>query len=556
MAKNQKPMAINKGTTLSKVSTMTFVGMTCALVASIRNIPDVAVTGWTMIFYMFAATLLFGLPIALISGEYASMFPSGDGGPELWNTHSLGSKWGFQTSWLLWVQMFPGMVMVASVLAPMLGVGIFPPGSKEATAFGQNNANILLLVLIVYWAVTFLNMKFDMAKIGGKWGIWFMLYIPAIMIFILGIAATIKTGIDPKSTLGAFKADQLFPTGNPSSLAMFSSIIFIFTGIEMSSVYIKRLEKPVKQYTQGVFVALILMLVINLVAALVCANAVPAGQTDLNNVAQPVVLFCKVLGIPTWIGNVFGLLVFVGVMVQLSAWITGPSKTITQSARRGEYPPKFKFWKTNELNISKSVLITQASIISLCALVYLLIPGANEAFLALVNATSILYCLVYVIMAIGIVKLRKTQPDLKRAFRVGKKGNGALYTCVAILLAVIVIACVYSLLPAQSAMQKDPASAILNALLPLIISAVLFFAGLVVYKMRKPEWKTEVEKAMAAEQHNIPEPSLADTGEHPTAAMTHPGTKATTTAQKPTVLQNNTPKPPNNIQKPPQPKAS
>ncbi|MGL6291992.1 hypothetical protein [Eubacterium aggregans] len=67
--------------TLSKVSTFTFIGMTCTLVASVRNIPDVAATGWTMFFYMIVGALLFGLPIALISGEYAGMYPSAAGGP-------------------------------------------------------------------------------------------------------------------------------------------------------------------------------------------------------------------------------------------------------------------------------------------------------------------------------------------------------------------------------------------------------------------------------------------------------------------------------------------
>ena len=101
-----------------QITTMTFIGMTCALVASVRNIPDVAATSWTMIFYMLVAVLLYAFPITLISGEFAGMFPQ-KGGPELWVSNALGKKWGFVVSWLLWVQMFPGMVMVASALAPL-----------------------------------------------------------------------------------------------------------------------------------------------------------------------------------------------------------------------------------------------------------------------------------------------------------------------------------------------------------------------------------------------------------------------------------------------------
>lgn len=49
-----------------QITTMTFIGMTCALVASVRNIPDVAATSWTMIFYMLVAVLLYAFPISLI----------------------------------------------------------------------------------------------------------------------------------------------------------------------------------------------------------------------------------------------------------------------------------------------------------------------------------------------------------------------------------------------------------------------------------------------------------------------------------------------------------
>lgn len=62
-------------TQTSKVSLMTFIGMTVALAASIRNIPDVAGSGWTMFFYMGIAAFIFALPICLISGEFGSTFP-------------------------------------------------------------------------------------------------------------------------------------------------------------------------------------------------------------------------------------------------------------------------------------------------------------------------------------------------------------------------------------------------------------------------------------------------------------------------------------------------
>ena len=41
--------------------------------------------------------------------------------------------------------------------------------------------------------------------------------------------------------------------------------------------------------------------------------------------------FCFIvtfLGLPTIIGNIFSFMVFLGVLLQLSAWVTGPSKQL------------------------------------------------------------------------------------------------------------------------------------------------------------------------------------------------------------------------------------
>ncbi|RSX54993.1 amino acid permease [Bifidobacterium dolichotidis] len=487
---------------IAKVSTLAFVGMTCALCVSIRNIPDVASTGWTMFFYMLVATLLFGFPISLIAGEFTTTFP-GAGGPELWDTKSLSPRWGFVTSWLLWVQMFPGMVMVASVLAPLVGYAI------GNVALGMNNVFTLVCILVVYWAVTLLNMRFDMAKIGGKIGIWLGLYIPIVAMFILGLAAVIKTGgFSAGSTLGTFSGAKLVPDGvDWSSLTMFSTIIFIFTGIEMSSVYVERLQKPDKQYPIGVFISLLLMFVFNVANAFLVAAVVPKGQMQLNNITQAVAIYVDVLGLPHWFVNAFAILVFLGVVVQLSGWVSGPSQTITASARRGEYPSGWKFWKTNKFGLSTRVLIVQAVIISVFALVYLLIPAVNTAFLMLVNATSVLYCIVYVLMAIGIMRLRKTQPTLARPFRIGKTGNGLCYFIAIVLLAVIVL--VNGLVYATSSVA--------NNIVVTIVSIVLFVIPLFIFAHKKPAWETDVRHALLQQGVNLAEDGTIDgvtAGEH------------------------------------------
>lgn len=478
------------------IGVLTFFGMTIALVASVRNIPGVAATGWTMLIYMLVATILFALPISLISGEYAGMLPKA-GGPELWVTTGLSERWGFTTSWLLWVQMFPGMVMVSSVIAPLFAVAI---GSQT---LGTSSLFTLACILVVYWTVSILNVYYDMARLGGRIGVILGIYIPVGAMLVLGVAASLKTGLNSDGYLGQFTASDLLPFSADSArtLTYFASIVFIFTGIEMSSVYLPRLKHPLRTYLRGIFLALAFMFLANTVLALLTANVVPRGTIELNNIAQAPALFVSILGLPSWLTNVFAASVLVGVIVQLSAWASGPSKTIVNSARRGLYPPALRFWKTNRHDVAPTVIITQASVISVFALLFILIPGINKAFLLLVTATAIIYIAVYVLMALGILRMRTTHPDLARPFRIGSKhaGDGMLWAVVVVFLLAIVASTGATLWY----------QGLGNALILLAITAVLTIAPLLIVRLRKDSWLTEVNEALGIEDTTGREPEAS-----------------------------------------------
>ena len=471
-----------KAATLKRVGVLTFFGMTVAIVASVRNIPDVAATGWTMFFYMLVATVLFALPIALMSGEYAGMFPRA-GGPELWVTNGLSPRWGFVSSWLLWVQMFPGMVMVSSVIAPLVAVTIGQP------ALGKSSIFTLICILVSYWAVTILNLFFDMARLGGQIGVILGLYLPVAFMVILGIAALVKVGIRSDGYLGPGSSGLLpfFSSQSLSTLAFFASIVFIFTGIEMSSVYLPRLKNAAKTYLRGIFIALVFMFLFNTLLAFVTADVVPHGTIELNNIAQAPVIILKILGLPTWFANVFAGAVLIGVIVQLSAWASGPSKTITDSARRGFYPPRLRFWKTNRFDVAPTVILTQAVVISLFALIFILVPAVNKAFLLLVTATAIIYIVVYVLMAIGILRLRLTKPTIKRPFHMG---NTSVAWTVIIVFLVVVVASSLATLWYQGWT---------NAFIIVGITVVLSVVPLIIFWKRKPSWASDVSRELGTE---------------------------------------------------------
>lgn len=464
-----------------KLSLGTFIGMTMALCATVRSIPSVAATGWTQITYMVFAVVFFALPVALISGELGTMMQA-EGGPQLWVKSALGEKWGFVTAWLLWVQMFPGMVMVASTIGPLWG-NVF-----GNVPLGNNHWFILANILGFYWLITVLNLRFDMAKVGGNIGVWLGVYIPIVIMLVMGIAALIKTGINPAGYLGTFTWGKLMPSlDNLQSLQYFAAISFVYTGMEMSSVFIPRLHDAKKTYTRGIFIALVGLVLMNLLNAILVANVVPNGKIQLSNITQPIVLWCQILGWPTIIANIFSFMVVIGVLIQLSAWVTGPSKTMTQVARDGQLPASFGYHKVNKFGVSRNVVLTQSVCISLFALLYGVMKNVSGVFLTLTNATTVIYALVYILIAIAIIRLRQTQPELERPYRLGKTGNGLAYFVAFLLLFGIVVIIAATLF----------ASDLTQAVFVVIITAILFVIPLIIDKNKNAEWIEQVNMDLA-----------------------------------------------------------
>lgn len=454
------------------------IGITMAFFGTVRSVPTLSITGWTQIFYMLVAALLFALPIALMSAELSTGFPE-EGGPQVWVKNALGEKWGFVTSWLLWVQMFFGMVMVASTIGVLLGYVINRP------ELSSNNFFIFALILISYWTVTLLNLKFDMVKIAGNWGAVIGVYIPFVLLVVLGLIYMFKHGIQPDSYLGNFKPSNLWPNlTDLGSLTYLSGIIFIFAGVEISSVHANNIENPKRNYPIAVIASVILLVIFNLIAGLTVSNGVKRGELELANITQPFLIFSQDLGIPLIFVNIISAMILIGVLVQLSAWVLGPSKSMIKVAEEGNLPPFFQ--KRTDKNIPITFVLIQAIVISLVSVLYVVVPDVNSAFLMMTITTTILYCIVYALIAVSAIKLRYSMPKIERPFRLGSKGNGLMWFIALLSLLSVAITIVVSMIPPSI---LDPSQYTGYIIFQVGATVVMVGIALIIYKFKKPSWK-------------------------------------------------------------------
>lgn len=461
-----------------KLTLFQLVGISIAFYGSVRSVPTLAIVGWQQIFFMIGAAVLFAIPISLIAAELATGWTE-EGGSQVWVKEALGERWGFVTAWLLWVQLFFGMVMVSSTVGVMLAYAIGRP------ELAQNNMFIFIIIVISYWTVTLLNFKFDMGKVVGSIGAVVGIYIPFVALVILGLWWTFKHG---NVYLGPLNVQTAIPSlASLDKLSFFSGIIFIFSGLEIASVHANNIENPKRNYPISVFLSMGLLIIFNLIAGLTEANAIPSDKIELSNITQPFQIYFNELGMP-WLTNVIAGMIAIGVLAQLSAWVLGPSKAMIKVAEEGNLPPIFQ--KRTRRDVPITFVLIQAIVVSLVAIVYVVVPDVNNSFFMVLILTTILYSIVYIFIVLAEIVLKYKKPDVHRAFTIPGGKTGMWITCILAMIGVFITIGV-SLIPPSSI---PPDGTTMYISFQVIGTLVCFILPLIIYAFKKESWKKVKEK--------------------------------------------------------------
>jgi len=445
---------------------------------SIRNLPMLAETGWAQIFYMVVAALIFLIPTALISAELATGWPSA-GGVYKWIKLAFGDRAAFVGAWMLWVQMFFGMVMIGSFIAAMIAF-IFKP------ALASNNIYIAVVTIVIYWVATIINMK------GLKSGslissIGFLVGVLIPFILILGFGLNYFLGSNPIQ-LPKFTWAQALPNfSSIRNLAFFVGIIFLYSGMEVSSVHANEVKNPQKNYPLAMLIAAIFIMVLNIFGAFAIEIAEPRSSINLaSGIMQTFKIFFIEQNV-SWLIPIVAFMAAVGAFGQLSTWVLGPSTAMLQVAKNGFMP---KWWqKTNSAGVPIRFVLVQATMVSLVALIYVVVPAVNTGFFMVLILTTVLYAVMYLLLFASGIKLRYKYPDVKRTYRV-PGGNIGMWIVGGLGFLAMLFVILISFFPPANLKIGSPVFYVLFMVLGLLIFVTL---PIIIYARRKPEWKATIE---------------------------------------------------------------
>lgn len=470
-------MSTNSGKTV-KLGVITLAIMNVTAVVSLRGLAAEAEYGLSSAFYYLFAALVFLIPTSFVAAELAAMFQDKQGGVFRWVGEAFGKRTGFVAIWLQWVEStiwYPTVLTFGAVSLAFIGTD-----SAKDMALASNKVYTLAIVLLIYWAATYISLKglgwvSKVAKIGGLVGT----IIPAGLLVILAIAYLVSGGESQMNFGGNFFPD----IARLDNLVLASGIFLFYAGMEMSGVHVSEMENPTRNYPRAVFIGAAITVAIFILGTFSLGIIIP--QKDINLTQSLLVGFDRYFDYihASWLSPIIAIALAFGVLAGVLTWVAGPSKGLFAVGKAGYLPPFMQ--KTNKIGVQRNILLIQGGLVTFLSLLFVIMPSVQSFYQILSQLTILLYLIMYLLMFSAAIYLRYNMKDYKRPFRIGKSGNALMWIVAGVGFLGSLLAFVLSFIPPA---QIAVGSSTVWYLVLVIGCIVVVGAPFIIYAMRKPHW--------------------------------------------------------------------
>jgi glutamate:GABA antiporter len=407
------------------LTVFSLVMLTVSSVDSIRNLPMTALFGSQLVVFFILGAIFFLIPTALVSAELSSAWPH-QGGIYVWVRAAFGKHVGFLAIWLQWISNVIWYPTILSFVAGTLGY-IINPELASSPYF------LWTVIVTVFWGATFVNLKgMHSSALLSNICALFGLLLPMSLIILLGAVWVI--GDNPLQI--KFDLMSMLPHWKDHSLwVSLTAIILSFCGIEIATVHANDVQNPQHAFPKSLSYSVSIILSTLILGSLAIAIILPENEISLVAgimqafhaifarynllILMPFVAFMLVVG---GIGNV-------------SNWIIAPTKGLLVAAEDDHLPLWFQ--KKNKNNAPVVMLYAQAIIVTILSGLFFMLPSVNGSYWFLTALAAQTYMLMYLLMFIAAIQLRKALPLHRGTFRIPGGWMGLLLVSVVGLCGVL-----------------------------------------------------------------------------------------------------------------------
>ena len=445
--------------------------LTVGSVGYLGSAPALSVFGLASVFLYVLPAFVFLVPVSLVAAELASGWP---GGVYNWVREGISAPMGLLAVWCQFAQTifyYPALLAyVAGTLAY-----VFDPG------LASNGVYNAVVIIVLFWGGVLVVSRGQalVARLGSG-GTLLGTLIPAAILVALGIAYLVQ----PNHSAAPMTASHLLPAWTGlASIVLIVNSFFTYAGIEVNAVHVNELRNPAREYPRSIFLAMGLVLAVFIGPTLAIAWVIPASQISLTTgVMQAFNSLFTHFGV-SFAVPLIAIALAVGALAGMLSWLDGPSEGLLRIGReQGFLPPYFQ--KVDRHGIEFRILAAQGTVITVIALLYAFIPSVSRAYWIFAVMATQVYLIMYVLMFIAAVRLRRSQPDHARGYRAPALGLLCVVGGVSSAAALVI-----GFIPPSQFGHSNLLEYILLVLAGIL--AIGIVPPLLMDRLRKPGWKAD-----------------------------------------------------------------
>lgn len=376
---------------------------TVSAILLLDTLTAAASVGAPSLFWWLLLGLVFFVPFALICAEMGCAYPE-QGGIYAWIRDAYGGRWGARATWCYWVNTAVWMPAIFILFAGVFKQMFFPDLSLGwQIAIGIGLTWLAVLVNVVTLEV-------------GKW-IPNLGAILKVLIFLAIIVGAI-IHVQDHGMANPLTLETLTPDWS-NSIHYIPAIIYGMLGFELVSAGSEEMRNPARDVPRSILISGVIILVLYVGGTMAVLAALPAA--DINLVEGLVDTLQLFFG-GSAAGNVFVTVLGIGALYTFFSngvtWALGCNRAAAEAALEGELPGIFAF-ENKSLGTPIGAAVLMGVVSSVVLLLYGFLALSNEdLFWSLFTFSAVIFLLPYLGMLLTFLKLRRTDPQHYRPYRI------------------------------------------------------------------------------------------------------------------------------------------
>ena len=392
-----------------KISLWKLITFSICSILVLDSFVSPAIIGVSSITIWVVAAIVFFIPYGLINAELGSSYPD-DGGMSSWIHRAFGEKAAVINGWYYWVNVAFWMPAVFVAFSGWVSLAFLPSANPWVLA---------VLALIMCWLVVYIGVRGVQLSVAVS-NIAAICKVAVLLIFgCMGIAYGIQNGFANDFSLRSFIPSM------SNTMTYVPVIVYNLLGFELIASVGSKIQEPEKNIPKMTVFAGIIIAALYIFGTFGILAAVPAENVDtVDGFFYALQELTSVFG-PAQ-GVVFNVIMVVALATLVSNMVSwGMGAVETLDAIGLEKRSKILGHKHKKYGTNDYAYILMGAIATLLIVLNFAFSGnANDIFWNIFSFGSFIFMIPYLFMFAAVWKLRKSDPDTPRVYKVpgGKVG--------------------------------------------------------------------------------------------------------------------------------------